>query len=146
MHHLPAGTVTMLFTDIEGSTHLLEQLDERYPDVLAQYRSLLRTTFHAHSGQEVDTQGDSQMTRSPSSSSSARAQSTPTSLQSMARAAFPPAAPPHAMLSSITWCDPLEAFIRGAYTLFYVVRPTIIRLQLRKIRITTRCFQDAPEP
>ena len=59
MQHLPVGTVTLLFTDIEGSTHLLEQLGERYTGVLAEYRSLLRTTFHAHDGHEVDTQGDS---------------------------------------------------------------------------------------
>jgi predicted ATPase/class 3 adenylate cyclase/DNA-binding CsgD family transcriptional regulator len=59
MHPLPKGTVTLLFTDIEGSTHLLEQLGERYTGVLAEYRSLLRTTFHARDGQEVDTQGDS---------------------------------------------------------------------------------------
>ena len=49
----------MLFTDIEGSTHLLQQLGERYPDVLAEYRSLLRAAFDAHNGHEVDTQGDS---------------------------------------------------------------------------------------
>src|ERR1700694_4898308 len=59
MQHLPVGTVTLLFTDIEGSTHLLEQLGERYTGVLAEDRSLLRTTFHAREGHEVDTQGDS---------------------------------------------------------------------------------------
>src|SRR6202165_4736108 len=59
MQHLPVGTVTLLFTDIEGSTHLLEQLGERYTGVLAEYRSLLLTTFHAREGHEVDTQGDS---------------------------------------------------------------------------------------
>lgn len=47
MQHLPMGTITMLFTDIEGSTHLLEHLGERYTDVLAECRSLLRTVFHA---------------------------------------------------------------------------------------------------
>ncbi len=59
MLDLPTGIITLLFTDIEGSTPLLEQLSERYPDVLAEYRSLLRTAFHAHDGHEVDTQGDS---------------------------------------------------------------------------------------
>src|ERR1700694_719326 len=54
----PTGTVTMLFSDIEGSTRLLEHLGERYTDVLAEYRSLLRTAFHAYGGHEVDTQGD----------------------------------------------------------------------------------------
>ena len=55
---LPQGTVTLLFTDIEGSTLLLEKLREGYTKVLEEYRSLLRTTFLACSGHEVDTQGD----------------------------------------------------------------------------------------
>jgi class 3 adenylate cyclase len=58
MQHLPTGTVTLLFTDIEGSTQLLEQLGPRYQNVLAECRSLLRTAFHACGGHEVDTQGD----------------------------------------------------------------------------------------
>jgi predicted ATPase/class 3 adenylate cyclase len=58
MQHLPAGTVTLLFTDIEGSTHLLQQLGERYADVLAECRHLLRSAFHQWQGYEVDTQGD----------------------------------------------------------------------------------------
>src|SRR6266566_4463492 len=58
MHHLPMGTVTFLFTDIEGSTHLLQQGGERYPSLLEEYRSLVRTAFHAWSGHQVDTQGD----------------------------------------------------------------------------------------
>ncbi len=56
--HLPGGTVTLLFTDIEGSTHLLQCLGERYPDVLAECRGLLRAAFHQHHGHEVYTQGD----------------------------------------------------------------------------------------
>ena len=55
---LPTGTVTLLFTDIEGSTLLLQQLGERYSDVLREYRSLLREAFSEHNGYEVDTQGD----------------------------------------------------------------------------------------
>src|SRR5436190_23053481 len=58
MHQLPTGTVTFLFTDIEGSTSLLQQLGERYLDLLAECRDLLRTSFQAYGGQEVDTQGD----------------------------------------------------------------------------------------
>src|SRR6266699_3634769 len=58
MHHLPMGTVTFLFSDIEGSTRLLKHLGERYPTMLEEYRSLVRTAFHACSGHEVDTQGD----------------------------------------------------------------------------------------
>jgi predicted ATPase/class 3 adenylate cyclase/DNA-binding CsgD family transcriptional regulator len=59
MPDLPTGTVTLLFSDIEGSTHLLEQLGERYTDVLAEYRQLLRDTCRQWNGHEVDTQGDS---------------------------------------------------------------------------------------
>ena len=56
---LPTGTITLLFTDIEGSTRLLQQLGNRYESVLADCRRLLRRAFKAHHGQEVDTQGDS---------------------------------------------------------------------------------------
>jgi predicted ATPase/class 3 adenylate cyclase/DNA-binding CsgD family transcriptional regulator len=56
---LPTGTITLLFTDIEGSTRLLQQLGDRYESVLADCRHLLRHAFLAHHGQEVDTQGDS---------------------------------------------------------------------------------------
>jgi len=55
---LPTGTVTLLFTDIEGSTLLLQQLGERYSNVLNEYRDLLRAAFSEHNGHEVDTQGD----------------------------------------------------------------------------------------
>src|SRR6266516_2137155 len=59
MPDLPTGTITLLFTDIEGSTRLLQQLGERYADVLAECRQLLRTAFHQWNGHEIDTQGDS---------------------------------------------------------------------------------------
>src|SRR5438105_3051134 len=58
MHHLPMGTVTLLFTDMEGSTRLLQQLGERYTDLLEEYRQLLRAAFHQWNGNVVDTQGD----------------------------------------------------------------------------------------
>jgi len=58
MQNLPTGTVTLLFTDIEGSTRLLTRLGERYADVLAEYRHLLRGVFEHWHGHEVDTQGD----------------------------------------------------------------------------------------
>ena len=58
MRTLPTGTVTFLFTDIEGSTRLLSELGERYADVLADHRRALRDAFARHSGVEVDTQGD----------------------------------------------------------------------------------------
>jgi predicted ATPase/serine/threonine protein kinase/DNA-binding CsgD family transcriptional regulator len=56
---LPTGTVTLLFTDIEGSTRLLQQLGDRYASVLGEWRHLLRATFQEWNGHEVDTQGDS---------------------------------------------------------------------------------------
>jgi WD40 repeat protein/class 3 adenylate cyclase len=59
MRHLPSGTVTFLFTDIEGSTRLLHELGDDYAGVLAQHRRLLRESFERHDGVEVDTQGDS---------------------------------------------------------------------------------------
>lgn len=58
MRDLPVGTITLLFTDIEGSTHLLQQLGERYAQLLMECRNLLRAAFHRHNGHEVDAQGD----------------------------------------------------------------------------------------
>src|SRR5262249_31225274 len=55
---LPVGTVTLLFTDMEGSTRLLQQLGDRYTDVLAQHDRLLRAAVDAHGGRVVDRQGD----------------------------------------------------------------------------------------
>jgi predicted ATPase/class 3 adenylate cyclase len=56
---LPSGTVTFVFTDIEGSTRLLHELGaEAYADALAEHRRVLREAFGRHSGVEVDTQGD----------------------------------------------------------------------------------------
>jgi predicted ATPase len=56
---LPSGTVTFLFTDIEGSTRLIEELgEEGYVKALADHRGLLRAAFSAQRGVEVDTQGD----------------------------------------------------------------------------------------
>ena len=55
---LPRGTVTFLFTDIEGSTRLLKQLRERFADVLEHHQRILRAAFAEAGGHEVDTQGD----------------------------------------------------------------------------------------
>jgi hypothetical protein len=55
---LPAGTVTFLFTDIEGSTRLLHQLGDAYAELLREHRRVLRDAFVRHGGVEVDTQGD----------------------------------------------------------------------------------------
>jgi class 3 adenylate cyclase len=55
---LPGGTVTFLFSDIEGSTRLLEQLGDRYEDVHREHRRILREQLTGAGGQEIDTQGD----------------------------------------------------------------------------------------
>ncbi|HZO61697.1 MAG TPA: adenylate/guanylate cyclase domain-containing protein [Gaiellaceae bacterium] len=54
----PAGTVTFLFTDIEGSTRLLQELGDDYATVVGDHRRILREAFAAADGREVDTQGD----------------------------------------------------------------------------------------
>jgi predicted ATPase/class 3 adenylate cyclase len=56
---LPSGTVTFLFTDIEGSTNLARRLGETWPSVLARHRELLRAAFEAFGGHELGTEGDS---------------------------------------------------------------------------------------
>jgi predicted ATPase/class 3 adenylate cyclase len=55
---LPSGTVTLLFTDIEGSTRLLEERGEEYAALLEEHHRRLRETFGAYGGVEVDVQGD----------------------------------------------------------------------------------------
>ncbi|HYX48432.1 MAG TPA: adenylate/guanylate cyclase domain-containing protein, partial [Ktedonobacteraceae bacterium] len=58
MRQLPTGTLTLLFTDIEGSTLLLQQLGNQYAEMLRECRRLLRAAFQEWHGHEVDTQGD----------------------------------------------------------------------------------------
>jgi class 3 adenylate cyclase len=59
MSQLPGGTVTFVFTDIEGSTRLLQELgDEAYGRVTGDHRRIVRETFTAREGTEIDTQGD----------------------------------------------------------------------------------------
>src|SRR5689334_5116200 len=58
MSELPPGTVTLLFTDIEGSTRLLHRLGRRYGDVLGEHDRIMREAIAHHRGHEVDTQGD----------------------------------------------------------------------------------------
>ena len=58
VRNLPGGTVTFLFTDIEGSTRLLHEHGDRYAELLGEHRRLVRDAFHRHGGVEVDTQGD----------------------------------------------------------------------------------------
>ena len=58
MSTLPTGTVTYLFTDIEGSTRLLHDLGDRYAEVLAAHHRILRSAFDAFGGREVESHGD----------------------------------------------------------------------------------------
>jgi YVTN family beta-propeller protein len=59
MTDLPSGTVTFLFTDVEGSTRLLQELGrDRYTDALAAHERILRGAFEGAGGREIDTQGD----------------------------------------------------------------------------------------
>jgi predicted ATPase/class 3 adenylate cyclase len=55
----PSGSVTFLFTDIEGSTKLARELGDGWPDVLARHQRLLRGIWQAHAGREISTEGDS---------------------------------------------------------------------------------------
>ena len=55
---LPTGTVTFLFTDVEGSTQLLQEHGHEYAAMLDEHRRVVRQAFEAHEGVEVDTQGD----------------------------------------------------------------------------------------
>lgn len=59
MSELPQGTVTFLFTDIEGSTELLKRLGRRYHEVLDEHARILREAASAQGGREIDNQGDS---------------------------------------------------------------------------------------
>ena len=58
MPALPSGTVTFVFSDVEGSTALLKRLGDRYAEVLTAHRRLMRERFTGHGGVEIDTQGD----------------------------------------------------------------------------------------
>src|SRR5919201_6541226 len=54
----PSGTVTLLFTDIEGSTKLLQRTGDAYAELLAEHRRLLREAFASNGGFEMDNEGD----------------------------------------------------------------------------------------
>ncbi len=58
MTALRGGTVTFVFTDIEGSTELLKRLGDRYAEALSEHRRMIRDAFSERGGQEIDTQGD----------------------------------------------------------------------------------------
>ena len=58
MPELPRGTVTFVFTDVEDSTELLKRLGDGYAELLSAHRRIVRDTFTASDGIEMDTQGD----------------------------------------------------------------------------------------
>jgi class 3 adenylate cyclase len=58
MAELPTGTVTFLFTDIEGSTRLLHQLGDRFADALGDHAALLRQAITESGGVEFGSEGD----------------------------------------------------------------------------------------
>src|SRR6266542_3834137 len=62
---LPTGVVTLLFTDVEGSTRLLHDLGDGYGEALHEHRRRLRAAFADHEGVEVDTQGDEERAPAP---------------------------------------------------------------------------------
>jgi class 3 adenylate cyclase len=59
LRELPSGTVSLLFSDIEGSTLLLSRLGPSYADALDGHRQVLRSAWAAHGGTEIGTEGDS---------------------------------------------------------------------------------------
>jgi class 3 adenylate cyclase len=66
MKSLPTGTVTFLFTDIEGSTGLAQQLRDAYPEALTECRRLVRIAVQERGGQEFGTEGDATFAAFPS--------------------------------------------------------------------------------
>ena len=58
MTELPTGTVTFLFTDIEGSTRLAQELGAGWPPLLERHREIARAAWAAHDGVEIGTEGD----------------------------------------------------------------------------------------
>ena len=58
MAHLPLGTVTFLFTDIEGSTRLLQQLGDPFAALLREHRQIMEQVCEQHHGSVVGNQGD----------------------------------------------------------------------------------------
>ena len=73
MPELPTGTVTFLFTDIEGSTRMAASMPDAWPAALARHQALLRAAFEAAGGVEVGTGGDSFFVAFPSATAAARA-------------------------------------------------------------------------
>ena len=72
MGELPSGTVSMLFSDIEGSTLLLSRLGPSYPAALDDHRRIMRAAWAAHGGTEMGTEGDSFFVVFPTAASAVR--------------------------------------------------------------------------
>ena len=70
---LPTGIVTFLFTDVEGSTRLLERLGEKYRTVQERHDAILRSAIAEGEGREVSTEGDSFFAVFPTPSGALRA-------------------------------------------------------------------------
>ena len=100
MSQLPSGTVTFLFSDIEGSTRLLQQLGERWGDALGEHRALLRGAFEDAGGRELEVQGDAFF-----------------AVFARARDAVAAAAAAQRALAAHTWPDDVELRVRmGIHT------------------------------
>ncbi len=100
MSTLASGTTSLLFTDIEGSTRLLQRLGNAYAGVLAEHHRLLREAFAAHDGIELDNQGDGFYYRFAS-----------------ARSAVAAAVDAQRALSGFTWPDAVAVRVRmGLHT------------------------------
>jgi predicted ATPase/class 3 adenylate cyclase len=87
----PTGTVTFLFSDIEGSTRLLDRLGDRYDEVLQRHRSEMRRAFTNHGGVERGTEGDSFFVAFPDARQAVAAAADAT--RNLAGADWPEAAP-----------------------------------------------------
>ena len=87
MPALPVGTLTFLFTDIEGSTRLLDQLGDRFPEALEAHHAILRQAISANQGHEVSTEGDAFFAVFPSAVDAVRA--TAEAQQALAAAEWP---------------------------------------------------------
>jgi DNA-binding SARP family transcriptional activator len=97
---LPGGTVTLVLSDIEGSTRLLDSLGDRYASVLTTHRELIREAVSAHGGVEVDAVGDSFLAAFPS-----------------ARASLLAASSAQQALNDHTWPPGIDVKVRmGAHT------------------------------
>ena len=97
---LPSGTVTFLFSDIEGSTRLLQRLGDRWGDVVAAHNEIMRRAFADAGGREVDRQGDAFFAVFP-----------------RARNALAAAATIQRELSAHDWPDDAEVLVRmGVHT------------------------------